>query len=146
MPPLQTASLPEAFSPFRWTGIVETTRSYRGIPVDLLGQFNPDDFQIQYKSAITPSLESAKLTEPFRYFSYFARFPAWSQSPVVVNGKPGTRVELTDLRFGIAGRGSFHCIALENSRYQVLQSLFTFGSGANLGWGDLHGPAVLLVY
>jgi len=32
------------------------------------------------------------------------------------------RIELTDLRFGSPGRGSFHCIAIEDATGRVLES------------------------
>ena len=134
--PVQTAALPDAFSPFRWTGIVETSHDYRVMEVDALGQLDVEKDSTWYKPAMTPTFENAKATEPFRYFLYFARFPVWSIKPVFMrDGTEGKRVELTDLRFGTPGAGSFHCIAVESSRGQVLESLFTFGSGRDLGWG-----------
>jgi inner membrane protein len=142
--PLQVAALPDAFDPFKWTGVIETAARYELIPVNTLGQFNPEEGRAFFKPALTPTLESAKRTAAFRYFAYFARFPVWSESPVVMDPAPGTRVQLTDLRFGTPGAGSFHCIALENHQNQVLQSWFTFGSGAELGWGMRGAPATLV--
>jgi inner membrane protein len=141
VPPLQTAALPDSFNPLRWTGVVETNADYRLVVVDPIGQLDVEDSTKFYKPSITATLERVKGTEAFRYFLYFARFPAWSVQPVVMDdGTQGKRVELTDLRFGVPGRGSFHCVALENSRDQVVQSLFTYGSGANLGWGKGQSP------
>lgn len=143
-PPLEVAALPHPFSPFHWTGFVETSADYRVAELDPLGQLDFQNAQTWYKPAMRPSLESAKATPPFRYFLYFARFPVWSVNPVVMdNGLAGKRVELTDLRFGVPGGGSFHCVALENSRDKVLQSVFTFGSGRDIGWGAGHGPALV---
>lgn len=135
LPPLQTAALPEPFSPFHWAGVVETVNDFRLARMDAFGQFDLEQAQVWYKPAPTPALERAKATEPFRFFLYFARFPVWSEQVVLLKQERGKRIELTDLRFGTPGAGSFHCIALENSNNQVLQSLFTYGSGANLGWG-----------
>ena len=107
---------------------------------DALGQLDVENDSTWYKPAMTPAFENAKATEPFRYFLYFARFPVWSIKPVFMrDGTEGKRVELTDLRFGTPGAGSFHCIAVENSSEQVLESLFTFGSGRDLGWGAARG-------
>jgi inner membrane protein len=131
-PPLLTAALPEPFSPFEWTGIVETRDSYRVSRVYTLADANPQTADVFYKPAARQSIENAKRTEPFRYFLYFARFPVWSEAPAEVNGVEGTRIDLTDLRFGVPWAGSFHCVAIENSRNEVLQSRFTYRSGSDL--------------
>ncbi len=135
-PALQAVAVPDPFTPVGWTGIVETAADYRVMPLNAFGQLNVENATRFYKPAVTAALEHAKKVEAFRYFLYFARFPVWSQYPVTVNGQPGKRLDLTDLPFGRPGRGSFHCIALEDARDEVLQSWFTYGSGANLGWGD----------
>lgn len=140
-PPLETAALPNPFSPFQWTGVVETAGDYRVIGVDPLGQPDFENARTWYKLAMTPSLANAKTVEPFRFFVYFARFPIWSVNPTLTNnGLAATRVELTDLRFGVPGAGAFHCIALENARNQVLQTWFRYGSGRDVGWGAGRGP------
>lgn len=133
-PALQAAALPDPFNPFRWTGVIETATRYQLLSVNPLGQLDPQESRSFFKPAVSPTLESAKRSAAFQYLLYFARFPVWSESPVLMDPAPGTRVQLTDLRFGTPGAGSFHCIALENSNHQVLESWFTFGSGANLGW------------
>lgn len=135
-PPQDTAALPEPFAPWRWTGIVETTRDYRKMSVDTSGQLQPQDAEIFYKPPVTPSLKRAEATEPFRFFLYFARFPVWSQESVSVGSGSGSRLDLTDLRFGVPGGGSFHCIALEDTHDRILGAWFTFGSGTNLGRGE----------
>ncbi|MGI8959470.1 MAG: metal-dependent hydrolase [Bryobacteraceae bacterium] len=134
-PPLRTAALPEPFTPFRWTGVVETADTYRLYTVNMLGDRNAQASQTFYKPPPRQSIENAKRTEPFRYFLYFARFPVWSEAPTFVDGNQGTRLDLTDLRFGTPWAGSFHCIAVENSRKDVLRSWFTYGSGSDLAQG-----------
>ncbi len=131
--PIQAAALPEPFTPLRWTGIVETERDYRTIDIDTLGQLLPQNAEIFYKPPLTPTLKSAAATKPFRYFLYFARFPVWSEETMAADSDLRKRLDLTDLRFGVPGAGSFHCVALENARDKVLMSWFTFGSGADLG-------------
>ncbi len=141
-PPLQAVALPQPFSPLQWTGVVETAADYRTVALDPLDQLDMENAHTWYKAAMTASLTSAKATEPFRYFVYFARFPLWSVTPTVTSdGRAAKRVELTDLRFGVPGAGSFHCIALENGADQVLESVFTWGSGRDLGWGAGRGEA-----
>ncbi len=128
--PLQAAALPEPFTPFRWTGIVETANAFRVLPVSTFAQFEPDAAEIFYKPPPHQSIENAKSTEPFRYFLYFARFPVWSEAPLAVDGGEGRRIDLTDLRFGVPRAGSFHCVAIENGRNDVLRAWFTYGSGS----------------
>lgn len=140
-PPLETAALPFPFNPFRWTGIVETTSSYESVDVNALAQLDIENARTYYKPAVGPALESAKRTELFGYFLYFARFPVWSEQPVFLEAGQGTRLDLSDLRFGAPGAGSFHCIALVAGN-QVLESWFTYGPGVNLGWGGGRRPAL----
>jgi inner membrane protein len=141
-PPLNAAAMPQAFTPFRWYGIVETNASYHELPVDTLGEIDLASAQVFFKPPEEPTLQAAKRTEAFRYFLYFSRFPVWSESRVTLDSGPGERVELSDLRFGQPQRGSFHCIAVENVNYEVLESWFTFGSGLNLGWGKDGPPSM----
>ncbi len=126
--PLESAALPDPFNPLRWTGIVETETSWLRVPIEASG--NPDLHAIEsfYKLPATPVLMAAKQTEPFRFLSYFARFPVWSAVPVPLQAGTGWRVELTDLRFGTPGSGSFAGVALETGKAQVLQSDFTWGA------------------
>ncbi len=139
--PIQAAALPTAFDPFHWTGVVETPVDFRLLDLDARQQLNLDDVRHRYyKLPMSAPLMNAKATAPFQYFSYFARFPLWSVWPVTVNRRPGTRVELTDLRFGLPQAGSFHCVALEDEEPRVLGSWFLFGAGNNLGWGDTGPP------
>ncbi len=133
-PALQTAALPEPFTPFRWTGVVETARAYQRMELDALGQLDVPDAETFYKPATTPAYLSAKASEPFRYFVYFARFPVWSEQTLTSEALPRKRLVLSDLRFGTPESGAFHCVALENSRNQVLHSGYTVGPEADLQW------------
>ncbi len=138
--PVQAAALPEPFSPVRWTGVVETAQSYRLSNVNALQEFDPEAARIFYKPTSRATFDAAKRIDPFRYFLYFARFPLWSEMPIATNTGSLTRVELTDLRFGSPGAGSFHCIAIENAHAQVLRTWFTLGSGSDLGWSAERNP------
>lgn len=133
VPAIRTAALPEALTPLRWTGIIETAAAYRVTAVSDFAEFEPGAAHVFYKPAPGPALENAKRTQPFQYFAYFARFPLWSETPISVAGATGLRIDLTDARFGRPGAGSFHCITVEDSRYRVLRSWFTFGSGSDVG-------------
>jgi inner membrane protein len=135
-PPLQAAALPDSFNPLRWHGVVETPASYLSLQVTVGSPLNVDAAAAFYKPPVTQDLLRVKATGPFRYFSYFARFPVWSQQPVALQSVMGRRFELTDLRFGSPGAGSFHCVALLNQRGAIVKDSFTFGTGEQLGWTE----------
>lgn len=135
-PALQAAALPDAFNPLRWTGVVETQDAYQLATVSPIGSFNLSSPAIFYKPAVTATVQAARSNDPFRYFLYFARFPVWSLEPVAGEHARGTRLDLTDLRFGRPGGGSFHCIGYENAENQLVAKWFTYSSGADLGWGE----------
>lgn len=126
-PAVTTAALPAPFSPFRWTGVVETARAYERMDVNTLGELDTADAQIFYKIAQTPAYVSAKATQAFAFFLYFARFPVWSEESVQTRQGPVKRIAVSDLRFGTPESGSFHCFAIENDRNQVLRSGFAVG-------------------
>src|SRR5690242_6747085 len=121
-PPLRAAALPGPFNPLLWRGVVETKATLQILNVNPLQQLQVEDAVTFYKPALEPSLQAARQTEPFRYFLYFARFPVWSVQPVSTAEGQGKRIELTDLRFGTPGAGSFHCVALENADGRVVDS------------------------
>ena len=131
---LAFAALPDPFNPLRWTGIVETEASYRTGPVNPFGQWDPEQAATYYKPADTAILTAAESQEPFRFFLYFARFPVWSIQAVADERSNSVRLDLTDLRFGSPGRGSFHCIGFEDESLRLVFKRFTYDSGAELGW------------
>jgi len=133
-PPRQTAALPDAFNPFEWTNVVETEGNFQLSRVNALSQFDLTDTGTYYKPPQSRGLESARSTDPFRYFLYFARFPVWSLQPMLNEQSLGTLLDLTDLRFGTPGGGSFHCIGYENESGELIEKTFTYGSGRDLGW------------
>ena len=133
MTPMSASALPDAVSPLRWTGVVETANSFAEMDVNLLHEFDPDTAEMLYKRPFDAAIEAAQRTKPFRYFQYFSRFPIWSEEPVSLPNGAGRRIELSDLRFGVPGGGAFHSVAVVDSRGLVLQSIFTYGSGAGVG-------------
>ena len=128
-PPVSVAALPTMFNPFRWNGIVETADSYRTVPVDTSVALEMENAAIFYKPALTDALRNVEREEAFRFFLYFARFPVWSQEPVVWKDMEARRFELADLRFGAPGMGSFHCVAIVDRAGRVVESWFTYGTG-----------------
>jgi inner membrane protein len=132
--PLQTAALPEPLNPFHWTGVVETARAFQRMNLDVFSPAETTQAETFYKPAVTPAYLNAKVTLPFRYFMYFARFPVWSEEPLMSGDSTGTRLVASDLRFGTPDSGSFHCVAVENARGQVLHSGYTVGPETDLQW------------
>lgn len=130
------AALPTAMNPFRWRGIVSTKAAYLEYDLNTLAQLNTESAERYYKIPTSEVTATPRSSPAFNYFLYFARFPVWSVQPVALNDGTGKRVELTDLRFGEPGRGSFHCVAVEDPHGKLIGSWFTYGSGAELGWTD----------
>jgi inner membrane protein len=129
LPAVSVAALPLSLNPFRWDGIVETAGAYRVMQVDTGSPLETENAAVFYKPPPTKALANVQREEPFRYFLYFARFPVWSQQPVIWNEAESRRIELTDLRFGSPGAGNFHCVAIEDAAGRVLESWFTYGDG-----------------
>ncbi len=138
VPPLRVAALPDPLSPLRWTGVVETQDKYQLFIVNPITSLTFETPATFYKPPVDATLTAARSADPFRYFLYFARFPVWSLEPAIGEHTRGTRLDLTDLRFGRPGRGSFHCIGYEDARNQLVEKWFTYSSGANLGWNEGH--------
>jgi len=134
-PPQRTAAFPDALNPLRWRAVVETQRTMSLLMTNVAGQLDLEEAEVFYKPSFDEAVLKAKETEPFRFFAYFSRFPVWSVQDVNTENGISKRIELSDLRFGSPGAGVFHCIAMVNNRGEVLLSLFTYGSGAEIGWG-----------
>ena len=136
VPPQEVAALPEPINPFRWRGIVATKAAFLQYDLNTLAQLNVDSADRFFRIPTSDVTAAPRKTPEFSYFLYFARFPIWSVQPVALNDGTGKRIELTDLRFGEPGQGSFHCIAVENPEGKLIASWFTYGTGADLGWSD----------
>ncbi len=96
---LRVAAFPNPSNPARWQALAETASSYRIYDLNLFGPlggfFDPGQGQVAFKSEVTPAIEAANQTEPFRVLRDFARFPLWRSIP----SENGTRVTLYDVRF-----------------------------------------------
>lgn len=119
--PVTVAALPDSVSPFRWTGIVEISAAYMLMDVHpFANDLDPTSASVFYKPPVDAAMRAADASEPFRFFSYFARFPLRSEYPAQIGCSPGTRVEITDLRFGVPGSGPFRVIAFVDNRNRLL--------------------------
>lgn len=92
----ELGAFPSFVNPFTWTGVVETSRTFYVLPVDVLGR-GPEmqDARLFHKSEPSPALEAALKTRTARIFMDFARFP-WAE---VLPSENGPTVIIRDLRF-----------------------------------------------
>jgi inner membrane protein len=102
-PALRVAAFPNPENPFRWKGVAETASSYHTYDLNSLGSFEPLRGQTDFKSELTPAIETANRTEPFLIFRDFARFPLWRAVPT----DTGTQVTLIDIRFPFFAQADF---------------------------------------
>lgn len=105
--PLHVMALPGPFVPWRWTGVVETDRAWSVVPVDLMGDFDPDAGRTLLKpEAPLPQEAAIRASKTGRVFLAFTRHPYWHATPSPhVEG--GTLVKVTDLRFGLPEDAKF---------------------------------------
>lgn len=122
-----TAAMPSLVNPFAWTGVVELDRSWRIVPVNLRGEFDPGAGRILFKAPPSPALEAARLTEPFQVLQRFSRTLVWQTVPV---SDPAGHVEVTavDLRFALPGEGRFTARALASPEGRIIESRYQFGA------------------
>jgi inner membrane protein len=105
--PLRAAAMPRPFAPWRWTGLVETGKAWHVVPVDLLGEFDPDAGRMLLKPEQRLKQEAAiRASQTGRIFLQFTRFPYWRAVPSP-NVEGGTNVRISDLRFGLPDEAPF---------------------------------------
>lgn len=126
--PAAVAALPDPNNPLSWTGVVETLEAYRTVSTGSLNLGNASDSRIFLKPDRSATYQAAVATEPFRYMSYFARFPVWEIEPVELSSGMGKLLDMTDLRFGTPGEGRYHALAVVDSSGRVLLSEFSFAA------------------
>ncbi len=89
-------AFPSFTNPFDWTGVVETTRAFYVLPVDVLnGRLDLQNSRIFHKPGPSPAIKAALATQTARVFMNFARFP-WIE---VIPTEAGPTVIIRDLRF-----------------------------------------------
>jgi membrane-bound metal-dependent hydrolase YbcI (DUF457 family) len=103
--PVHVTALPDAASPLRWHGLVETERTIEELTVTLGpgALFDPDRSRTQYKPESSDALTAALGTDAVQRFVRVARVPlARVERLTVADGFPagGYRVTVRDLRFG----------------------------------------------
>ena len=123
--PKHTVAFPQNVNPMRWTGWVETERSWQKLNVDLSEEFDPQAVSTFWKQDPSPAVAAARNVPVFRVLEKFARTPLWRVSPAEEPSGANT-VELIDLRFGREGRLGFTATALVDAGGRVLSSSFHY--------------------
>ena len=124
-PPKRVAAFPSEVAPWRWTGLVEGADFYKILPVDLSAELDPDSGRVLHQPPPSDAIQSARATRSAAVFLRFSRFPYWRVIPA---SEPvgGTKVELTDLRFGLPGEGSFQVTVILDPAGAVVSESFHF--------------------
>jgi inner membrane protein len=120
--PARIVTVPDAFNPWLWRGIVETSGFYAVADVDLHGDFDPNRATIFHKPEADPAIEAARRDPSFARFLAFAQYPLWEVSPAP-QPEDAKLVQVTDMRLG------FNISAVVTNRLQVIDPKFSFGRG-----------------
>ena len=96
--PIRVSAYPYWWSPFRWSGVVETTNFFAVMPVDsLTPEVDPQaEIEIRYKPEETPVTVAAKRSYLGRVFLDWAKYPITETEPLASGGY---LVRFRDLRF-----------------------------------------------
>lgn len=124
--PLRVLAAPDAASPWRWRGVVETRDFFAIEEFSLGADFDPTRAAIFHKPEASPALDAARRTPVFQEFLRFSQFPLWEILPVA-DLQDGREVQVVDLRFGSPQAPAFSASALVDSRGQVLRTSFSYG-------------------
>lgn len=125
--PLRVAAMPDPANPLRWRGLVETSDFYAVEDLNLADEFDPSRGMVFHKGEPDPALDAARRTVTFQEFLRFSQFPLWRVLPAA-EPESGWRVEVLDLRFGTPLAPGFMASASLNSKLQVVQTSFQFGT------------------
>ncbi|MBI4873414.1 MAG: metal-dependent hydrolase [Acidobacteria bacterium] len=124
-PPLRVAAKPSAFSPLRWTGLVEGEDFWSIQAVDLAGEFDPSSGRVYYQPERSPVLEAVRRTPEFQQYLRFAQFVYWRVTPLDAP-EGARRVEAMDLRFGPPSEPRFAIAATVLADLRVETATFRF--------------------
>jgi membrane-bound metal-dependent hydrolase YbcI (DUF457 family) len=127
--PIRVAALPGPFAPWRWTGVVETDRAWSVVPVDVLGDFDPDAGRTLLKpEAPLPQEPAIRASRTGSVFLAFTRLPYWRATPSPrIEG--GTLIKVCDLRFGLPEEARFSASFEFDASGRLVHE--SFGMGAD---------------
>jgi inner membrane protein len=95
-PAVRVAALPDAWNPFEWRGLVDDGAALRAIPINLRGDFDPEEGQVFFPPANLEAVEVAKRSPMFRRLGPHVGWPRWQVIPY----GDGIEVRLEELRLG----------------------------------------------
>lgn len=127
LPPLKAAAVPGPINPFRWTGLVETSRAWHIVDVDLTRSFDPESGGIYFRPGLTPAVAAVRRTETARRFLDFAQFAVWRTLPSP-SGEGAVDVYIHDIRFGLPEEMRFTARFVVQPGGRVATEEFLFGS------------------
>ena len=119
---------PDAWNPFQWRGVVETSDAF---VVQELNLAAPDPLAARptlfHKPDPDPAMDAARRTRTFQEFLRFNQLPLWRVTtwPHLENGR---LVEVFDMRFGTPASPGFMAKVIVDGRGQVVESDFKFGT------------------
>ena len=127
--PLHVTALPGPFVPWQWTGVVETDRAWSVVPVDVLGDFDPDAGRTLLKpEAPLPQEPAIRASKTGRVFLAFTRHPYWRATPSP-RLEGGTLVRVCDLRFGLPEDARFSASFEFDASGRLVDESFGMGAG-----------------
>jgi inner membrane protein len=103
--PLRASAFPYALNPFQWHGVVETSDTFKLLPVDSLsGEVDPQNTGItRHKPEETPVTLAAKRSFLGRAFLGWADYPV-TETEEHDNPAPSYAIHFYDLRYAYPGR------------------------------------------
>lgn len=126
---VSVAALPSPENPLRWTGVVETDTEYRVLDLHLLHEFDPEGGRVFFKPDHSRVVRAVKATDTGRAFFGFTQMPLWRIIPAS-DDDGSTRVEVTDLRFGLPEEHRFVAQFDIDAQGRVTRESFSFEGGA----------------
>lgn len=131
--PVRVAAWPTPWSPLAWQGYIATESFWGLYRVNLSREFDPEHGSVYFKPESAELVNAARQTPEAQAFLRFAQFPVWQVIPVA-EPEGGTRVEITDVRFGLPEDGKFQLRVLLDGGRRPVSAIFGFGNPAK-GFG-----------
>lgn len=94
----RVAAIPHPHNPFSWTGLIETQKSMRVVPVSALGSFDPDEGLTIYPPEPSQALDAALRSSEYVRLQRFITWPHWQ----IIPADESTEISVEDLRTGLA--------------------------------------------
>ena len=125
----RVAAWPSGFSPYKWTGFVETDQAWLSYEMDLNREFDAERAAVTFKPAPSPALSSVWQSADGLIYRNFAQFAVWRVVPAS-EAEGAIAVEANDLRFGPPGSTGFAYRAIFDAQMRRIGQSFQYGSPA----------------